>query len=104
MAAAPAAQSARAVDQGRAALPSEHRRHERPVPFDEVERSGRAGQARFACFFSRRRRTCTRIGEPPNPNFSRSWFTRYRSYEKCSVVATLVKNTNEGGATPICAA
>src|SRR4029077_15531203 len=51
----------------------------------------------------RRRRTCTRMGDPTNPNFSRNWLTRYRSYEKWSVMATLVKNTKVGGATPICA-
>src|SRR6185503_17635715 len=45
-----------------------------------------------------------RIGEPTKPNFSRSWLIRNRSYEKWNVVATLVKKTNDGGATPICAA
>ncbi len=51
-----------------------------------------------------RARTSRRIGLPKKPNDSRSWFTRNRSYEKWNVVATLVKNTNEGGATPTCTA
>src|SRR3954462_10660385 len=44
------------------------------------------------------------MGEPTNPNSSRSLLIRNRSYEKWNVVATLVKNTNEGGATPVWAA
>ena len=54
--------------------------------------------------FRSRRRTWIRIGEPTNPNSSRSLLIRNRSYEKWNVVATLVKKTNDGGATPVCAA
>jgi hypothetical protein len=45
-----------------------------------------------------------RIGVPMNPNSSRSLLIKKRSYEKWKVVATLVKKTNDGGMTPICAA
>ena len=41
-----------------------------------------------------------RMGEPTKPNCARSWLIRKRSYEKWNVVATFVKKTNDGGATP----
>jgi hypothetical protein len=41
------------------------------------------------------------MGVPKNPNDSRSLLTRKRSYEKWKLVATFVKTTKVGGATPV---
>jgi hypothetical protein len=41
------------------------------------------------------------MGVPTNPNDSRSLLTRNRSYEKWNLVATFVKTTKVGGATPV---